>query len=421
MKSTLLNEISNRDNLIKAWKSLTKRPFSYGFDNVTIEDFSKSLDGQLDEVQKQLTAKTATYKFAELRLYLATKKDGGFRPIKIPAVRDRVVQKAIYDTVYPYLDKKYKIDNPASYAYIKSRKIEDVAIKILKLRSEGYRYCCKADIKKFFENVNKKQLLKLVTDALPDNSINKLVEDVIVNDISNVDLLYYERKTGKAYKYDTVAGIAQGSPLSPMFANLFLTDFDAYMLSEGYEIIRYADDILILTKNKQDATNGYRKAHAFLKKIKLDLYPLRDDIAGELWKKDGKYSYVRTLQDVEFLGLRFSSGKVYPANSSYKNVMKAIHQVVDSNSLTLVKKILSISSRVEGWSSAFAYTTEEVIRLQGNDKKLDDTLERMLLKHNLQRKNKGKSATKTLGIPTFQTALSTSKAKRNSKTKDKKK
>jgi len=415
VKTTLLNEISKSDNLIKAWKSLTKRAFSYGLDNITIEEFGKSLDGQLEEIQKQLTAKTATYKFAELRLYLATKKDGGYRPIKIPAVRDRVVQKAIYDTIYPYLDKKYKIDNPASYAYIKSRKIEDVSTKILKLRDEGYRYCCKTDIVKFFEKVNKKQLLKLVTDAMPDSTLDKLLEAVITNDISNVDLLYYERKTGKAYKYDEIAGIAQGSPLSPMFANLYLADFDAYMLGEGYQIIRYADDILILTKNKQDATEAYRKAYAYLKKIKLELYPLRDDVAGELWKKDGKYSYVRTLQDVEFLGLRFSSGKVYPANSSYKNVMKAIHEVSNNNSLTLVKKILSIGSRVEGWSSAFVYTTEETLRLKGNDKKLDETLERMLAKHNLERKNKAKSATKSLGLPTFQSALSTAKAKRKSK------
>ena len=86
MKTTLLDEISNRDNLVKAWKSLSKRAFSYGLDKVTIEEFGKSLDGQLDEIQKQLSNPKTTYKFAELRLYLASKKDGGYRPIKIPAV-----------------------------------------------------------------------------------------------------------------------------------------------------------------------------------------------------------------------------------------------------------------------------------------------------------------------------------------------
>jgi len=419
VKTKLIDEISNRDTLIKAWKSLTKRSFSYGLDNVTIEQFKESIDGQLDEIQKQLASKTTTYTFAQLRLYLADKKDGGHRPIKIPAVRDRVVQKAIYDVIYPYLDKKYNINNPASYAYIKSRKIEDVATKILKLRADGYRYCCKADIKKFFENVDKKDLLKLVTDALPDQSINKLIEAVIVNDISNADLMYFERKTGKAYKYDTVAGIAQGSPLSPMFANLYLCGFDAYMLGEGYEIIRYADDILILTKSKQDATDAYRKAHSFLQTIKLELYPLREDILGELWKKDGKYSRSRTIQDLEFLGLRFSSGKVYPANSAYKNVMKEIRRVADNKSLSLIKKIQSISSRIEGWSSAYAYTTEETTRLQANGRDLDDVLGRMLSKHNLKRKTNAKSTTITLGIPTFQSALSVIKSKR--KTKEKKK
>jgi len=419
VKTKLLDEISNRDTLIKAWKSLTKRSFSYGLDNVTIEQFKESVDGQLDEIQKQLASKTTTYTFAQLRLYLAVKKDGGHRPIKIPAVRDRVVQKAIYDVIYPYLDKKYNINNPASYAYIKTRKIEDVATKILKLRDVGYRYCCKADIKKFFENVDKKDLLKLVIDALPDKSVNKLIEAVIVNDISNADLMYFERKTGKAYKYDTVAGIAQGSPLSPMFANLYLCGFDAYMLSEGYEIIRYADDILILTKNKQDATDAYRKAHSFLQTIKLELYPLREDILGELWEKDGKYSRSRTIQDLEFLGLRFASGKVYPANSAYKNVMKEIRRVADSKSLSLIKKIQSISSRIEGWSSAYAYTTEETTRLQANDKVLDDVLERMLSKHNLKRKTYIKSTTITLGIPTFQSALSVIKSKRKAKEKKK--
>ncbi len=353
----LIDKFSKRDNLVKAWKSLTKRPFSYGFAKITIEKFREGLDGHLEEIQKQLHR--SKYTFHPLRLYLATKKDGGYRPIKIPTVRDRVLQKAIYDLIYSYLNKKYNIDNPSSYAYIKSRKIEDAANKILELRSQGYRYCCKADIVKFFERVDKKALLKLVTDALPDNSIDYLIEAAISNDIDISDYIYYERKTGKAYKYDQVAGIAQGSPLSPMFANLFLYGFDDYMTKQGIVMIRYADDMLFLCKSMDDAEHAYRLADKYLKEIKLELYPLRSDIPGELWEKDGKYSHVRSLENLEFLGLRFSSGRVYPANSSYKNVMKEIRGVAYSTSISLVKKVQSVNSRVEGWTSAFAYATEE--------------------------------------------------------------
>lgn len=400
----LLDKISKRDNLIKSWKSLTKRPFSYGFDKVTIEQFREGLDGHLEEIQKQV--QRAEYKFYPLRLYLAKKKDGGYRPIKIPTVRDRVLQKAIYDTIYPYLNTKYKIDNPASYAYIKSRKIEDAATRILRLRDEGYRYCCKADIVKFFERVDKKSLLELVTDALPDDSINHLIEAAISNDIDSVDYIYYERKTGKAYKYDQLAGIAQGSPLSPMFANLFLHGFDDYMTKQGFIMIRYADDMLFLCKNTSDAERAYRLAHEYLKTINLELYPLRDDIPGELWKKDGKYSYVRSLENLEFLGLRFSSGKVYPANSSYKNVMKEIRGVAYSRSISFIKKIQSINSRVEGWTSAFSYTTEETQRLQTLDASLEKVLAAMLTKHGLKRKDEQRSVTKIFGLPTFQQASS---------------
>jgi RNA-directed DNA polymerase len=399
----LLAEISKRDTLVKAWKGLTKRPFSYGLDEITIESFRYGLDGHLEEIQKQLHY--GSYKFYALRLYLSAKKDGGYRPIKIPSVRDRVVQKAIADTIFLHLDKKYDLANKASYAYLPGKKIQDASSEILKWRAEGYKYVCKADIKKFFENINKDALLKLVFDALPDNSLNTIIEAAVRNDIESGDYMYYERMTGKSFVYDQIAGIAQGSPLSPMFANLYLWSFDKYMNDKGFIMIRYADDMLFLCKTMPDAEAQYRLADSFLRKIGLELYPLRSDIPGELWKKDGKYSYVRTLENLEFLGLRFSSGKVYPANSAYKKVMKEIRGVAYSTSVSLVKKMNSINSRIQGWSSAFSYTTEEGLRLDALDTKLEDVLTRTLKIHGLKKVD-NRATIKIFGFPSFKESSS---------------
>lgn len=410
----LLTEISKRNNLVEAWKGLTKRPFSYGFDGITIEKFREGLDGHLEEIQKQI--KRPKYDFYPLRLYLAKKKDGGYRPIKIPTVRDRVIQKAIANAIYPYLNSKYKIDNEVSYAYINGRKVEDAAKKILEYRKQGYRYVCKADIKKFFENVDKVALQNLIFDALPDDSINHLITAAIDNDIDTKDFMYYERATGVAYKYDQIAGIAQGSPLSPMFANLFLHAFDKEMIDKGLIMIRYADDMLFLCKSVDEAVRQYHVADDSLKKIGLELYPLRDEVPGKLWSKDPKYSHARSLENLEFLGLRFSSGKIYPANSSYKNVMKEIRGVAYSRSMSLTRKLNSINSRVSGWCSAFGYTTEETLRLEGLDKMLEDVLSRMLEKHGL-RKTNNKSIIKIFGFSTFIQASSEAHEKKLAETK----
>lgn len=203
-----------------------------------------------------------------------------------------------------------------------------------------------------------------------------------------------------------------------MFANLFLYAFDKLMKQKGFIMIRYADDMLFLCKNTEEAEKQYREADKYLKTIGLELYPLRSDIPGELWEKDGKYSHVRSLENLEFLGLRFSSGKIHPANSSYKNVMKEIRGVAYSKSMSLTRKLNSINSRVVGWSSAFAYATEEGKRLSALDVSLEDVLSRMLKDHGLIKTN-NRSIIKIFGFSTFVHASSEAHEKKNADTKTK--
>ena len=232
--SDLLKKLSSEDYLRKAWDSLEKRPESYGLDNITIADFKKSLATHLQETSTLLASNR--YKYYPLRLYMKDKGGGNYRPIKIPTVRDRVVQRAIADLIGPALNKKYNILNDSSFAYIKDESIRTAAEKLLEWQIKGYRYVCKADIIKFFDRIDKPLLIEKIGAALPKGSdILPLIESALANDIDSSEYAGYKSKTGKAYAPDLIAGIAQGSPLSPLFANVYLADFDCAITKAGID------------------------------------------------------------------------------------------------------------------------------------------------------------------------------------------
>ncbi len=395
--SNLLSTLSTEDCLKRAWQSLEKRPYSHGFDDITIAQFKENLTNHLAETATMLQA--GTYKFYPLRLYLAKKSDGGYRKIKIPTVRDRIVQRAITDMISPYLEKRYQLINASSFAYVKDKNVKKAAERILQLRADGYTHACKADIIKFFDNIDREQLLVKVEAALPDTSLNALIRSALENDIANVE--YYEKKTGEIYVPNSLVGIAQGCPLSPLFANVYLADFDKAIEKSGRHMVRYADDFVVMARSLQAAKDSYYYAESLIKDLRLELYPLKDDIPVQLWKKDAKYSLARTCHQLEFLGLRFAGGKVYPAGTAYKNVMKSVRSVAYDPKLGLIKKLTGIDSRMLGWMTAYTFATMENQNISGLDASLEDVLTRMLRRHNLQKTTK-RSTAAVLGLRTFQ-------------------
>ena len=408
MSKLLINKLASENCLKKAWDNLEKRPYSHGFDDITIAQFKDNLSNYISETVSLLGS--GKYSFYPLRLYLKDKGGGDYRQIKIPTIRDRVVQRAVANLIAPYLEKKYNLDNDISFAYVRHKSIEKAAIRILKLREEGYRYVCKADIIKFFDNIDRKILIGKIEAALPDKSLVPLIKAALDNDIANTD--YYEQKTGESYVPNSLAGVAQGCPLSPLFANVFLADFDKVLKAKGYKVVRYADDFVIMTKSRDEAKNGFYLAKKELEKIKLSLYELKDDITVELWKKNAKYSHVRSCQQLEFLGLRFESGKVYPAGSAYKNAMKSIRLLAYDNRVGFAKKLEGINARIQGWCSSYSFTELEGKKIASVDTSLEDVLTRMLKHHSLAKTSR-QSTANILGLKTFGQVTNKVRAKIN--------
>ncbi len=190
--------------------------------------------------------------------------------ICIPTVRDRLVQRVIGQ--YISAKKLFPIFNSSSFGFIKDRGTREAIEAALKLR-ERYDWCLKTDIEAFFDKVPRRYLKQCVCECLKVHSLTPLIHNAIdceakVTPENRQKLIKQGVKSG--------IGIRQGMPLSPLLANLALADFDRQISNRKIEMVRYADDLVLFFKNKDDAQAGQKLIKELLQRIQLTIPEIAD-------------------------------------------------------------------------------------------------------------------------------------------------
>lgn len=249
-----------------------------GVDGITIGRFERDLDRNLAELAYEI--EQGVYLPRPLLRILVAKKNGEPRQLCIPAVRDRVVQRAVLDAIEPVMEKEFE---QCSFAYRKGRSIRQVVQKIQELYNDGFRWVVDADIDAFFDNVDHDLLIE---------KFNRLVDEATLRAVVG-QWVKAEVWDGKQVRVLS-KGIPQGSAISPILANLFLDELDEAMLAEGYRYIRYADDYVILCKSREKAFKGLALSKEVLAEISLVL----DDEEVTHFDKGFKYLGVVFLRSM---------------------------------------------------------------------------------------------------------------------------
>lgn len=346
-QETLLNQLSEKKSLQQAWDKISKEnKYSHGLSGETIIDFSANLQSHLQSISDQL--RKGTYKFSSVRGVPITKPDGSPRPIKVPEIRDRVVIKAIVELIQPQLAKVYNINNVASFAYIQNRGVKDAIIRMVELYNQGNKVVLEADIRKFFDSVDRHRLIReRILPNLSDESIDSLIIEATeqevgnLNDMSELEFAAFERTKG---------GIPQGSAISPLLSNICLSDFDNRMLSEGFGLIRYADDFIVMCKTKEEAHRAYIIAREEIEeRLGLQLYHLED--------VNSKTRIVLPSREkFSFLSIQFDGKAVFPTKEKVDQLSERLKIVtnvkIQKNVLTVLRKTNNLLC---GWLAAFSY------------------------------------------------------------------
>jgi group II intron reverse transcriptase/maturase len=282
-------KILSKAALSKAWRDsrdATNNAGRPGIDKQSGRQFSANLDSNLDYISRQLHE--GTYGFSRLRVVFLPKPDSDAeRVICIPTVRDRLVQRAIGE----YITSKslFPIYNTYSFGFIKGRGPHDAIEKALNLRAD-YHWCLKTDIQSFFDRISRPRLKKQISKALRGSSI----EDIVLKTV-DCEVKSTSKNADKLRKQGIIAGrgIRQGMPLSPLLANLAVADFDKAIAGRKIEMVRYADDLVLFFRNKEDAID----APQYLKLL-LDTFELSIPKIGP----GSKTKIVSHSEPLEFLG-----------------------------------------------------------------------------------------------------------------------
>jgi len=212
----------------------------------------------LNEIQRML--KQDRYKPKPVKRVYVPKPDGRQRPLGIPTIRDRIVQQALKNVIEPIFEAEF-VDSSYGYRPGKSAKqaIEQIEVVI----DDGHEWVIDADIKAFFDMENHEKLIDAVAERISDGRVLRLIRSFLEADII---------KQGQGL-VKNVIGTPPGGVISPLLANIYLHYFDERMAELGYEVVRYADDFLVLCESEEEANEAISHVKEILGELELTLHP----------------------------------------------------------------------------------------------------------------------------------------------------
>lgn len=300
----LYDKVYRDDVLFEAWKRVKANKGSSGVDGIGIEDIEAiGIEKYLTDIKAELA--DGKYKPSPVRRVMIPKPDGSERPLGIQTVKDRIVQMATKIAIEPVFEADFR---ECSYGFRPKRSAKQALEKVRKAcNNKGY-YVVDADIEKFFDNVNQDKLMVLIEQRISDRRIRKLIRQWLKSGVLYGNILTNPEQ-----------GTSQGSVISPLLANIYLNPLDRLWEKYGltHEIlVRYADDTVIICKNKKRANKG------------------------QLYKE--------TYQ--------------YPSRKAMKKMKAEIKRSVNNRSLLFKKEedlIKNLNPKIVGWKNYYATKTDE--------------------------------------------------------------
>jgi RNA-directed DNA polymerase len=286
----LYDRISRDDILEEAWRRVRANRGAAGVDALTIAAVEAyGVEQMLGELQESLRA--GNYHPKPVRRVEIPKPDGSTRPLGIPTVKDRVCQQAAKLVLEPIFEADF-LD--CSFGFRPKRSATDAMERLRIGFIKGNQFVFEADIVNFFGSIDHERLLSLVGERVSDRRVLKLLRQWLGAGVLDNGVLS-----------ESVTGTPQGGVISPLLANIYLHAFDAAWQEHGVgEVVRYADDFVVLCSSQEQAEEAQRRASAILGDLGLHLHPDKTKVVD---LREGKEGF-------DFLGCHFRarmSGKLW--------------------------------------------------------------------------------------------------------------
>lgn len=350
---SLYDKIYREDVLWEAWHQVKANQGAPGIDGKTIEEVvAEGEEKMIHKLQKQL--REQTYRFSPVRVVEIPKPQGGTRPLGIATVEDRVVQTAMKIVLEPIFEADFHV---CSYGYRPKRDAKQASLAIKEDLYQKAWGVVEIDFKAYFTSIPHDKLLWLISRRIADGSLMKMIRQTLKVGIADQGAIL-----------PTDIGVPQGSPLSPLYSNIYLNVIDQEWHTKelpeklGATLHRYCDDAVLICR--KSATSALEAFASMAKEMKLTM-------------NQEKTRITKLTEGFNFIGFHFvkrkspKSGKnhiyVFPTKRAQQNIRNRLKYLTSRKAPIQPKEFIElVKPIVLGWVNYFRHTnaSEAFRRLQ---------------------------------------------------------
>ena len=334
---SLIDKVYAERTLRTAWQHVKANGGAPGVDHVTVAMYEQDLDRHLTRLATQL--REGTYRPQPIRRTWIDKPGSREqRPLGIPTVRDRIVQTALRLVLEPIFERIFAAQ---SYGFRPGRGCKDALRRVDSLLTDGYTWIVDADLRRYFDTIPQTPLMQRVREQVADGRVLALLEAFLTQQVMDGLSMWTPDE-----------GTPQGAVISPLLANIYLNPLDHHMVAAGIEMVRYADDLVLLCRSETEAQRALTLLATWTQAAGLTLHPEKTRIV-DATQRGG----------FDFLGYHFEQGHHWPRTKSVKKLKDTLRaKTRRTNGQSLAVIIADVNRTLRGWFEYFQHSPRHWFR-----------------------------------------------------------
>ncbi len=328
---SLMDKVYALPNLRAAFAKVKANGGAAGVDHQTVEMYERRLEENLEKLTQAL--KGGKYRpQAVRRVWIPKLGSKEKRPLGIPTVQDRVVQAAILNVLEPIFERDFA---EQSYGFRPNRGCKDALRRVCELLEAGCTWIVDADLKSYFDTIPHGQMVSRVEEKVSDGRVIEMLQAYLKQDVMD-----------GMESWTPEGGTPQGAIVSPLLSNIYLDPLDQAMAGAGNQMVRYADDFVILCRSEADAREVLERVREWAVQAGLTLHPVNTRIVNA----EEKCGF-------DFLGYHFERGMKWPRKKSldkFKATIRAKTKRTNGQSLQVI--IEDVNRTLHGWFEYFKHS-----------------------------------------------------------------